>query len=78
MLFRSEHFQGPMGFGTPDDAEAWERVQAGSKSGSREWILVNRGLSKQAPTEEGHIRGAVCSEVGMRAAYRQYKKAMSA
>jgi hypothetical protein len=26
-----EHFQGPMGFGTPDDAEGWERVQRGAR-----------------------------------------------
>lgn len=73
-----EHFQGPMGFGTPDDAEAWERVQKGSMAGPDEWIMINRGMSKQAKTDEGNVRGAVCSEVGMRAAYRQYAKTMSA
>ena len=41
-----EHFQGPMGFGTPDDGEAWERVQAGSMAGTDGWIMVNRGMSK--------------------------------
>ena len=29
-----EHFQGPMGFGTPDDSEAWERVQRGASAGT--------------------------------------------
>ena len=40
-----EHFQGPMGFGTPDDSEAWERVQKGSSSGKDLWIMLNRGLA---------------------------------
>ncbi len=73
-----EHFQGPMGFGTPDDAEAWERVQNGSLAGTEEWILVNRGLKRQGPTADATVAGGVSSEIGMRAAYRQYKKAMSA
>ena len=73
-----EHFQGPMGFGTPDDGEAWERVQAGSISGTDGWIMVNRGMSKLSTSEDGNVKGAVCSETGMRAAYQQYKKQMSA
>ncbi|MGB1091007.1 MAG: aromatic ring-hydroxylating oxygenase subunit alpha [Oceanobacter sp.] len=73
-----EHFQGPMGFGTPDDGEAWERVQKGSMAGKDGWILVNRGMSKLKDSPDGNPQGAVCSETGMRGAYRQYKKAMSA
>lgn len=73
-----EHFQGPMGFGTPDDGEAWERVQRGSQAGSDGWIMVNRGMSKMRTSEDGNPQGAVCSETGMRAAYQQYKKQMLA
>ncbi|BFM49849.1 aromatic ring-hydroxylating dioxygenase subunit alpha [Marinomonas sp. THO17] len=73
-----EHFQGPMGFGTPDDGEAWERVQKGSMSGKDGWILVNRGMKKTFTTADGNIAGAVCSETGMRGAYQQYKKMMAA
>jgi len=72
-----EHFQGPMGFGTPDDGEAWERVQAGSMAGTDGWIMVNRGLSRLSTSADGNVKGAVCSETGMRAAYRQYKKQMA-
>lgn len=72
-----EHFQGPMGFGTPDDGEAWERVQAGSHAGKDGWIMVNRGMSKLTTSKDGNVKGAVCSETGMRAAYQQYKKTMS-
>ena len=70
-----EHFQGPMGFGTPDDSEAWERVQAGSQAGRDLWILLNRGLPGEKPTEDG-VAGDVSAETGMRAAYRQWKKLM--
>ncbi len=72
-----EHFQGPMGFGTPDDGEAWERVQKGSKAGKDGWIMVNRGLSRLSTSDDGNVKGAVCSETGMRAAYQQYKKQMT-
>lgn len=71
-----EHFQGPMGFGTPDDSEAWERVQKGSQSGKNEWILVNRGQEMVKKNELGHDYSTVCSEVGMKAAYQQWAKMM--
>jgi len=72
-----EHFQGPMGFGTPDDSEAWERVQQGAKAGRDLWILVNRGLPGERLTEDGRA-GDVSAETGMRAAYQQWKKLMTA
>lgn len=73
-----EHFQGPMGFGTPDDGEAWERVQRGSMAGTDGWIMVNRGMARLRSSPDGNVMGAVCSETGMRAAYQQYKKQMTA
>jgi len=69
-----EHFQGPMGFGTPDDAEAWERVQRGSQAGEDAvWIMLNRGEDK---TESN--AGDVTAETGMRAAYQMWKRMMTA
>lgn len=69
-----EHFQGPMGFGTPDDAEAWERVQRGAAAGEDQvWIMLNRGEDK---TESN--AGDVTAETGMRAAYQMWKRMMSA
>lgn len=73
-----EHFQGPMGFGTPDDAEAWERVQKGSHAGQEEWILLNRGQANLKDSADGNVAGAVCSETGMRAAYQMWKRMMTA
>lgn len=72
-----EHFQGPMGFGTPDDSEAWERVQKGATAGRDLWILLNRGLPGERITPDGRA-GDVSAETGMRAAYRQWKKLMTA
>lgn len=72
-----EHFQGPMGFGTPDDSEAWERVQAGAQAGRDLWILLNRGLPGEKKTPDG-VAGDVSAETGMRAAYQQWKKLMVA
>jgi phenylpropionate dioxygenase-like ring-hydroxylating dioxygenase large terminal subunit len=72
-----EHFQGPMGFGTPDDSEAWERVQKGAGAGTDLWILLNRGLPGEVVTEDG-LKSDVSAETGMRAAYRQWLKLMSA
>ncbi|HYF89121.1 aromatic ring-hydroxylating oxygenase subunit alpha [Azospirillum sp.] len=71
-----EHFQGPMGFGTPDDSEAWERVQKGAQAGTDLWILLNRGLPGERITEDGRA-GDVSAETGMRAAYQQWKKLMT-
>lgn len=73
-----EHFQGPMGFGTPDDAEAWERVQKGARAGEHGWIMLNRGQNHLQTSADGNVAGAVCSETGMRAAYRQWKAMMTA
>jgi phenylpropionate dioxygenase-like ring-hydroxylating dioxygenase large terminal subunit len=61
-----EHFQGPMGFGSPDDAEGWERVQRGAASGENLWILLNRGKERD-----------VSAETGMRAAYQMWKRMMT-
>ncbi|MXP42038.1 Rieske 2Fe-2S domain-containing protein [Altererythrobacter soli] len=73
-----EHFQGPMGFGSPDDAEGWERVQRGAAAGEDVHVLVNRGIDPLI----GHVAGSnvtdVSAETGMRAAYAQWKRMMSA
>lgn len=74
-----EHFQGPMGFGTPDDAEGWERVQRGANAGEDLWIMVNRGVdAPEGVAEPGHNAGDVSAETGMRAAYQMWKRMMTA
>ncbi len=73
-----EFFQGPMGFGSPDDAEVWDRVQHGAQSGDDLWIMLNRGLSHEEQMPDGHRRSDVSAETGMRAAYAQWKRMMTA
>lgn len=73
-----EHFQGPMGFGSPDDAEGWERVQRGAASGDDLWIMVNRGKEPLVDHPAGEAVTDVSAETGMRAAYQMWKRMMSA
>ncbi|WP_157218082.1 aromatic ring-hydroxylating oxygenase subunit alpha [Flavisphingomonas formosensis] len=73
-----EHFQGPMGFGTPDDAEGWERVQRGAQAGDDLWIMLNRGVeAPEGRAAPGHNAGDVSAETGMRAAYQMWKRMMA-
>jgi len=73
-----EFFQGPMGFGSPDDAEVWDRVQHGAKGGEDIWIMLHRGLAKEESLPDGRHRSDVSAETGMRAAYDQWKRMMTA
>jgi hypothetical protein len=52
-------------------------VQKGSSAGRDLWILLNRGLPGERLTTDGRA-GDVSAETGMRAAYRQWKKLMTA
>ncbi|MCP8466412.1 aromatic ring-hydroxylating dioxygenase subunit alpha [Pseudomonas sp. ZM23] len=72
-----EHFQGPFGFGSPDDAEAWDRVQRGSYAGVDAPILVNRGLNREVVAQNGDKVSHATDEGGMREAYRMWKRMMS-
>lgn len=72
-----EHFQGPFGFGTPDDAEGWDRVQRGARAAPEMPIMVNRGLAREKVSEEGWRTSHVTDETGMRSAYDQWKRMMS-
>jgi anthranilate 1,2-dioxygenase (deaminating, decarboxylating) large subunit len=72
-----EHFQGPFGFGSPDDAEAWERVQNGAHAGHDLPILVNRGLNREWQDGNGDKVSHSTDETGMREAYAMWKRMMS-
>ncbi|WP_346007872.1 aromatic ring-hydroxylating dioxygenase subunit alpha [Janibacter terrae] len=71
-----EHFQGPFGFGSPDDSEGWERVQMGAAGDPDMPILLNRGLERETEVD-GHLTSHVTDETGMRGAYAMWKKMMS-
>lgn len=72
-----EHFQGPFGFGSPDDAEAWNRVQRGVAGGADLPILVNRGLGREKPNDLGQATSHATDETGMREAYAMWKRMMT-
>ncbi|MGW3956257.1 aromatic ring-hydroxylating oxygenase subunit alpha [Streptomyces sp. NPDC004752] len=72
-----EHFQGPFGFGSPDDAEAWNRVQRGVAGSVDMPILVNRGLSREKPNVLGQATSHATDETGMREAYAMWKRMMN-
>jgi hypothetical protein len=72
-----EHFQGPFGFGTSDDSEAWDRVQRGAVANPDMPILVNRGLGREATVDEGWKTSHVTDETGMRESYAMWKRMMS-
>ena len=71
-----EHFQGPFGFGSPDDAEGWDRVQLGAGGNPLMPILVNRGENREHTTAEGWPTSHVTDETGMRESYDMWKKMM--
>lgn len=72
-----EHFQGPFGFGTSDDSEAWDRVQRGAQGNPDMPILLNRGLGREKIDDDGWPTSQVTDEAGMRESYRMWKKMMS-
>lgn len=72
-----EHFQGPFGFGTPDDAEGWVRVQRGARAAPEMPVLVNRGIKRVETSPEGWETGHSTDETGMRTAYQMWKRMMS-
>lgn len=71
-----EHFQGPFGFGTPDDAEVWDRVQRGTLADPDMAVMVHRGAARERPGPAGRPTSHVTDETGMRAAYHQWKRMM--
>lgn len=71
-----EHFQGPFGFGTPDDAEVWERVQRGASGDKVLPVMLHRGLNRERATEWGPT-SHITDETGMRAAYARWKELMT-
>ena len=51
--------------------------QHGAQGDHDLWLMLNRGLSSEQPSSEGHSRGDVSAETGMRAAYAQWARMMT-
>ncbi|MGE0666140.1 MAG: aromatic ring-hydroxylating dioxygenase subunit alpha [Sphingomonadales bacterium] len=73
-----EKFQGSGGFGSPDDMEAWERVQRGAMADRDDlWVLLNRGMARERRDQDGQRQSHVTDETGMREAYAMWKRMMA-
>jgi phenylpropionate dioxygenase-like ring-hydroxylating dioxygenase large terminal subunit len=73
-----ERFFGPAGFGAPDDVEMFVNVQSGLQARAVEWLVMNRGMHREVLNEDGEYVGASTDEAPQRAAYREWRRLMTA
>lgn len=72
-----EDFYGPASFGSPDDADIFERVQQGLQAGDNPWIAVGRGLDREC-VEAGDVRvGHISDEATQRAQFTEWRRLMT-
>lgn len=75
-------FYGPAGYGGPDDAEMFERMQEGFASAelpfTDPWVRFTRKLHEEEVLASGERVGDVTSEVPQRAVYRMWRRLMAA
>jgi len=73
-------FNGPAGYGAPDDVEIFERIQDGCNSlqwpGALPWVFFNRGVDAERQGERGERIGHTASEVQQRAIYYAWLRLM--
>ena len=67
-----ERFFGPAGFGAPDDVEIFKLNNIGLQAEKVEWLILDRGLSRDDPAE--NARGA--DETPQRSLWRAWREAM--
>ena len=72
-----ERFFGPAGFGAPDDVEMFVNVQSGLKARGADWVIMSRGLDREAGNEAGERVGHSTDEAPQRAAYREWRRLMA-
>lgn len=71
-----ETFYGPASQGSPDDAEIFERNQAGLSATIEPWVLLARGLHREHTEADGSIVGGITDETTQRGQFREWKKLM--
>ena len=76
-LRRIEQFQGPAGFGTPDDIEAFHACQTGLNADAVEWIVLSRGMHREQVDASGVRHGHSTDETPQRALYREWQRLLS-
>ena len=72
-----EWFYGPASFGSPDDAEMFERNQMGLSAQVDPWVLLSRGLKDEVKHDDGTIMGGITDETTQRGQLIHWKKVMS-
>lgn len=70
-LRRFEGGFGPAGMVEPDDAATWERIQLGLQAGEPEWVMLERGVERDATGI-----GLALDEIAMRGFWRHYRSLM--
>jgi len=79
-LAQEQGFYGPSGYGGPDDAEMFERLQEGFRSVDCDvfdpWVLFSRQLHSEEIGGGGERVGHSTSEITQRAIYRAWHKLM--
>lgn len=78
MLQQSIGSVGPAGLLLADDAEMYQRNQAGVAIGQPEWLDTRRGLHRETVDGEGHPTGGATDETGIRGFWRHYLSLMAA
>ncbi|MFN0092212.1 MAG: aromatic ring-hydroxylating oxygenase subunit alpha [Acidimicrobiales bacterium] len=71
-LRRFEGGFGPGGMVEPDDAATWERIQLGLQAGEPEWVMLERGVERDASGV-----GRALDEIAMRGFWRHYRSLMT-
>ena len=73
-------FNGPAGFGSPDDIEIFTRMQEGYRAGlvheKTQWALFNRGYTSETRGPNGERIAHTSSEVEQRSIYYAWRALM--
>lgn len=68
---------GPAGLLLADDAEMYERNQAGVEMLQPEWIDTRRGIARERIDDDGHPIGSANDETGIRGFWQHYRELMT-
>jgi len=77
-MYQEMRAYGPGGSVGPDDHEIYERNQLGFQARVSEWLVLRRGLEREARDEDGILVGNASDETTMRGFWRHYRDVMSA
>jgi len=71
-----EVFNGPAGFGSPDDLEMFDRCQDGLASGTGDDVLFWRGVQREETEADGMVVGRGSDETPFRTMYAEWARHM--